>query len=131
MKLTTLKGKAGKARTETFLGREWTVVPVVALVEGVMRPMGSTAGELVPEDVLTAMPEAWNGRPVFIGHPLVNGRPVDGNTPEVLEEFSIGQIFNAAVNADKNLTMEAWIDNERAAVVEGGEDLLKRIAEAD
>jgi hypothetical protein len=129
MKLQTLKGTIGKVREEKYLGRMWTVVPVVALVEGVMQAMNAATPEMVPLDVYSKIPDAWNGRPVFLGHPLDPlGRPIAGNTPETLEALSLGQVFNAGIVRGK-LTMEAWIDNDRALVVPGGSDLLARITE--
>lgn len=129
-KLLTLKGTTGTPRIETYLDREWTVVPVVALVEGVIYAMNSPGPELVTADVYEHAPEAWNGRPIFIDHPLVDGHPVSGNTPEILEAKAFGQVFNAGTK-DSKLVMEAWIDNARASVVEGGQDLLDRVNAED
>lgn len=128
--LVLAKGDVVNTRTETYLGREWTVVPVVALVEGVIHAMNAKNAEFVPEDAYNDMTSlSWNGRPVFIGHPVDDqGRPVSGNTPEVLEALSFGQVFNVGFT-DGKLTMEAWLDNERASAVPDGEALLARIAE--
>lgn len=125
--LVTLKGETGLTRTETYLGREWTVVPVVALVEGVIHAMNSKHPEYVSAQVFSRAPMMWNGRPVFVGHPMKGADPVPGNTPETLEALGAGLVFNAGVKNNK-LAMEAWIDNARADVVPDLSALLERVA---
>ena len=80
------------------------VIPLTMIVEGVLN------GAYVP--AVEFVPQAWNGRPVTIGHPQVNGRDVSANSPEILEKFAVGQIFGAKLTDDK-LTAEAWIDTHR------------------
>jgi hypothetical protein len=116
----------GTTRVETYLGRSWTVVPVVALVEGVLRPATSKAPEFVPAAVYEELPAAWNGRPVFISHPVVAGEYVDGNTPALIESAAVGLIFNAGL-ADSKLVMEAWLDHGRQTDVPELVSMLKRI----
>lgn len=113
-------------RTEEYLGRTWTVVPVVALVEGVVHAMNAAEPELVKAEAFTKYPDGWNGRPVFIGHPVVNGAPVSGNSPNILEALSVGQVFNAGLR-DGKLVMEAWLDNSRADDVPELKAMLSRI----
>lgn len=117
----------GLARTEQYLGRTWTVVPVVALVEGVVHAANAEDPELVQAEAFTKYPEGWDGRPVFVGHPQIDGEYVGGNTPAVLETLAVGQVFNAGIKKGK-LAMEAWLDNERAAAVPSLARLLERIA---
>jgi hypothetical protein len=117
-----------KTRTETYQGREHLVVPVVALVEGVVHALNSKYPEFVAAEEFSRAPTGWNGRPLFYGHPLIKGRPVSGNTPSLLEAKSIGIVFNTAVKSSK-LTMEAWIDVEKATTV--APELLDRVAASD
>jgi hypothetical protein len=112
-----------ETRREIFEGREHIVVPVVALVEGVVYAMNAHSPELVTAEEFSRAPDGWNGRPLYHGHPLRRGRPVSGNSPEVLSE-RIGIVFNAGVKKNK-LTMEAWIDVERCAQI--APELLKRV----
>lgn len=122
-----LKSAAGvKARIETFEDREHLVVPVIALVEGVVFAMNASAAEYVDASELNAA--GWDGRPVFVGHPMKNGRAVSGNTPDVLESKRVGTVFSTKV-ASKKLKMEAWIDKARAAEIDP--DLLDRVANGD
>src|SRR6185369_14735289 len=65
-------------------------------------------------------PMSWNGRPITIDHPYVVDSANDGiirvsanTSPEVLENFQIGFIFNTKLDGTK-LTMEAWIDQVKA-----------------
>lgn len=105
---------AGTTRTEMYQGREHTVIPVVALVEGVVHAMNSTYPEFVSAKEFSRAPQGWNGRPVFLGHPVQNGRPVSGNTPGMLADLCIGTVFNTRVEKQK-LLMDAWVDTARAA----------------
>lgn len=124
----TLATAGVNIRTETYQGREHVVVPVVALVEGIVHAMNASNPELVTAEEFSRAPIGWNGRPIFYGHPLVKGRPVSGNTPEVLESKSVGIVFNTLVK-DSKLTMEAWIDKEKADAVDP--TLLVRVLAGD
>lgn len=106
-------------RTETLFGREYLVIPVVALVEGVLQGMNAATPELALASEFGKVPEGWNGRPVVMNHPSVNGVPVSANSPLVLEEFSFGTLFNTRLE-DNKLKTEAWIDVVRAQEL-GGE----------
>ena len=110
------------ARRETFRGKEHLVVPLVMLRQTVVN------GAFVP--LAELKPQGWNGVPVTIGHPEVNGALVSANAPQVIEQWQIGTIFNAKVEGDK-LKAEAWIDVEAANakrpgiidMLEGGESM--------
>lgn len=111
-----LVGATGASRTETFRGRDYLVVPVVALVEGVIWPVNAETPEFVPLESYSTAPESWNGRPCFPGHPVRGGTQVLGNTPEILEAEQFGIVFNAGVTDDK-LTMEAWLNEDDATAI--------------
>lgn len=126
---TVVLSSAGvETRHETFNGKEYLVVPVVALVEGVIHAMNAETPELVTAEEFMRAPAGWNGRPVFYGHPMRDEKPVIGNTPDVLESEQVGIVFNAGVKNDK-LAMEAWVDEARAQEV--APRLLERIAAGD
>lgn len=120
--------KGYKTRIEQFGGKDHLVVPVVALVEGVVHAMNASMPEFVPASEFSKAPHGWNGRPIYLGHPVREGRPVSGNTPDVIEQGCIGRIFNTKILKNK-LTMEAWIDIERAT--EKAPTLLSRVEGAD
>jgi hypothetical protein len=103
-----------RARRETVGGREFLVSPVVAIVAGVLNE------ELAPAEEIAAAGSSWNGMPIPIGHPMVNGRAVSANVPEVA--VNCPGRFYGAVDGDR-LRGEIWIDLEAAARI-GGDALL-------
>ena len=94
-------------RRETMDGREWLVVPVVALVEGVVN------GAFVSADELARSLHSWNGRPVPVGHPQKNGQFISANSPDVIEQDVIGNLFNVSL-VDNRLKGEMWLDVAKA-----------------
>ncbi len=121
----------GQLRREKLEGREHIVVPVVALVEGVIHASNSATPELVLAEEFGRVPPAWDGRPVMMDHPELHGEKTSANQPEVLAKWRIGFIFNTRVE-DLKLKLEAWIDPERIKEVgEDAERLLARIESGD
>src|SRR5262245_42871777 len=124
-----LLGATGQMRMETFQGKKHTVVPVIALVEGVVRPANADGPELVQAEAFSRAPGGWNGRPVLLNHPKdTDNKYRSANDPRVLESSAFGQIFNADVK-DGALVYEAWMDPERAtAVGEKAVKILERVS---
>jgi hypothetical protein len=112
-RLLHLAGATGKVRREMLHGRPHIVVPVVALMEGVISPVNAGGLEFVPLATLQKAAASWNGRPVTLGHPVKNGRQCSANAPDILTTHYLGQIFNSHVEG-KKLLQEAWIDEARA-----------------
>lgn len=101
---------AGEYRTDTLHGKEYIVVPVTALVEGVLQGMAAEGPELALAEEFGRFPASWDGRPLVMSHPVDDdGVPVSANTPKVLETYQIGFIFNSKVSK-KKLILEAWVD---------------------
>ncbi len=111
-------------RSDTFMGDEHMVVPVVALVEGVLHPSNSSAPELALASEFGRHPEGWNGRPIVLDHPSINGLKVSANQPKVLQEESFGSLFNTQLDGTK-LKSEIWINLAR--VEELGDDVKNAI----
>jgi hypothetical protein len=110
---------AADVREETYQGRTYLVAPVIALVEGVIQGINSENPELALASVFGESPEGWNGRPVVMGHPQdASGEYVSANSPEVLDSWAFGQVFNTHLDGTK-LKMEAWIDTEIAEAKTG------------
>lgn len=123
-----LSRATGTIRREQRDGRPWTIVPVVALVEGVIRAMNSKEPEYVPLKCLQADPEGWNGVPIHADHPLnEKGEPISGRTPETLKA-AFGVVENSRVEG-KRLLMDAVIDDAKANTSEKGKDVLSRALE--
>lgn len=114
---------SGEIRTAKYQGREHVVVPVVALMEGVIFPVNADTPELVLAQQFSIAPQGWNGRPIFPNHPVENGTQISGNSPKVLESQAIGTIFNARVR-NKRLLMDAYIDTNQSS--ELGKKVLAR-----
>jgi hypothetical protein len=106
-------------REDTMQGRAYLVAPVVAIVQGVLQGANSDVPELALAGAFGAHPEGWDGRPVVMNHPYVDGDYVSANSPAVLSDWGFGHIFAARVEDDK-LKVEAWIDIDRANE-QGGE----------
>ena len=98
----------GEIRAATFEGRDHVVVPVVALVEGVLHAVNAKNPELVLASEFGKFPMGWNGEPVVMNHPQAeDGTMVSANSPEILEKWQIGRIFGTRVDGDK-LRMDAY-----------------------
>ena len=114
---------AGDNRREVFEGVECLVVPVVMIVEGVLNDA------LVPSVEFGRHVEAWNGRPVVIEHPVIDGVPVSANQPHILERSSIGQLFGAQ-EINGKLKAEAWLNVDKTRRIGYGE-VIDRLEAGD
>ena len=118
-------------RTATLFQEEQTIIPCVALVEGVLWPANAPAPELALAEEFGRFPDGWNGRPVVFDHPKVNGMAVSASHPDVMEEVAFGQIFNTTVE-DGKLKVEIWINEVRVAGMdEDVQDAVARLKEGD
>lgn len=125
----SLKVNAAQIRTAMYGEREHVVLPLVALVEGVMQAINSPEPEFVPREAFAVAPKGWDGRPVLGLHPSDPSDPaikVSANSPNILEAEQFGTIFNSYVNGDK-LGMEAWIDPAKARPGSLGAKVLERV----
>lgn len=109
-------------------GKNYLVVPVVMMVEGVHH--GSHGPLLHQIEELGRFPESWNGIPVTIDHPEIEGTHVSANIPDVIDARMVGRVYNTRVDGTK-LVAQAWLDEERLrqisavvlAQVEAGEPI--------
>lgn len=102
---------------EMLNGREHIVVPVVALMEGVIHAVNANTPEFVPAATLAKAASSWNGRPVTLGHPTKNGRQCSANEPAILASHGLGTVFNSRFE-NKRLLCEAWIDKARVEALD-------------
>lgn len=105
----------GSARKVTFNGRAYYVVPVRMIKPGVLN--GSKGPLYYPLEEIRKNYDAWNGMPIVLGHPTVNGEAVSARYPEILEKYQLGFVFNA--KAGDNLDAEAWLDIELCKKLDG------------
>lgn len=94
-------------REETLRGKKHIVVPVVMMVQGVHH--GSQGPLLHQISELGKFPDSWNGIPVVIDHPEIDGVPVSANLPSIIDSRVVGAVFNAHVENNK-LVAEAWLE---------------------
>jgi hypothetical protein len=117
----------GESREESLLGRQYLVVPVIAMVEGVRFGAGQTEPELGLASEFGKNPILWANRPLVLNHPKVGKNFVSANTPEILEKYQFGLTMNPQVK-DSKLHMEAWIDIARVEELGGDfQDTYDRI----
>jgi len=102
-------------RQESLEGKEYYVAPVIMLTEGVHN--GSTGPLFYPAAEIKKSAKSWNGVPVTLPHPTTeDGVPVSANSPEMIDAFRVGQIFNSNYS-DGKLKAEAWLDIEKLAAL--------------
>jgi hypothetical protein len=109
-------------RTEILRNEVYSVYPVVALVEGVLHASNSPAPELALAAEFGALPSAWDGSPVVLSHPVINGRPVSANNPEVFGQSTMGFMYNTRLE-DRKLKSEIWV-NRKWATENGQQGIL-------
>lgn len=121
----------GSSREETLLGRDYLVVPCIAMVEGVRFGANQNDAELGLASEFGELPIAWANRPLVLNHPQIDGDFVSANLPEVLEDYQFGVTMNPELK-DNKLHLEAWIDLERVADLGGEfEETLQRIQDEE
>jgi len=121
-----------RIRVEEKNGKRYLVTNVVLISEGVLN------GMLYPADEISTFPEAWNGRPLPLGHPKVNGQYVSANSRGIIDAYSVGQMFNCKFNESTatkpaQLVGEAWIDTEKLDQLaeQGNSKALKLLEKLD
>lgn len=94
-------------------GQDHIIVPVVMLVEGVFQAANSEFATYYPAESLQHLPDKWNGSPLTLGHPRdVSGNFVSANSPDIHENWVIGNIWNTRFE-DGKLKADAWINTEK------------------
>lgn len=116
---------AGLVRNDTMEGKDFLVVPMIMMLEGVHT--GSGGPLYYPADELSKTPEVWNHKPVVVYHPTQNGKGISACSPDVLSAHKIGVIMNAHFTSLGQLKAEAWLEEERVKKVD--ERILNAIQE--
>lgn len=112
---TLANNLSSHTRKAKLNGREYLVAPMVMINPGVLN--GSQGPLYYPFDEIQKTAGAWNHMPVVVNHPTNNGKPISARSPEVLERYGIGFVFNTTTE-DGKLKAEAWIDLDKAALVD-------------
>ena len=109
-------------RNERLDGINYLVAPAVLLVEGVHH--GSAGPVFYPLNELSAFPGAWDGRPVTLGHPEIDGAPIGASSSESIPLFSLGTLMNTFYDPQLGgLRSEVWLDVNKARRI--APDVLK------
>lgn len=122
-----LCGALGAARVEQYQGREHLIVPVVALMDGVIHAVNASTPERVTAATLSKAAQSWNGRPLVLGHPTKNGRQCSANEPSIEASHRFGTIFNSRM-AGQKLLMDAYVDTVAAERL-GGTEFVQSLRE--
>jgi hypothetical protein len=91
-------------------GKEHIVVPVVMMVEGVHNGSHGPLFHSIAE--LGKFPASWNGIPVVINHPEIDGMNVSANDPDIIDQQTVGRVYNTYVDGAK-LKAEVWVSTEK------------------
>lgn len=127
-----LRLEGSNLSTGTLNNKNYVVCPCVALVgNNVIWASDSPSPEYVPVDTLKASVDSWNFRPVVLTHPANEDGEYypTANTPEVLESFWFGYVFNSRVTKGK-LFFDLWLDEERAETVKAS-NVIARLRSGD
>ncbi len=104
---TIVANVTGKVRRESRGGRDYFVAPLSLLpAEGVLA--GSSGAIFYPADENARSAHDWDGMPIVVDHPVVNGIAVSARDPDILAASEIGRTFRTRY-ADK-LAAEGWFD---------------------
>lgn len=108
---TNLQGAT--IRRDTMAGREYMVVPMVMLKEGVYT--GSNGPLYYPAIELKKTPTIWNHKPVVVYHPdMDKGTEGSACNKSIIESQGVGLIMNTRYGAKTGkLAAEAWIEPDR------------------
>lgn len=102
-------------RNDTMEDRNFLVVPMVILTEGVHN--GSDGPLYYPPQELSKTPEVWNHKPVVVYHPEINGVGVSACDPTIISNRKVGLMMNTRFEKGR-LKSEAWIERDRANKVD-------------
>lgn len=105
-----LKADPGLIRHDVMEGQKYLVVPCVMITEGVHN--GSQGALFYPSEELAKTPQVWNGRPVVVYHPELNGIPISAGDPDVWDRQKVGVLMNARYE-DGKLKADCWINEDK------------------
>lgn len=111
---TILCNFSGPVRRHVMQGRKYLVAPITFFVEGVLE--GSDGPGFYSGEQITANVDDWNGIPLVVYHPLIEGKPFTARHPLIADTSEVGRVFNALSDKTNNglhrTGGEAWFDEE-------------------
>lgn len=110
-----------KPRISVMEDREYIVLPVVILMEGVHS--GSNGPTLYLLEDMEKYCPAWNHKPIVVYHPKQGDTFVSADNPKILNESKVGLLMSNQISGNGQKA-EAWLEKSRLEKVD------KRILEA-
>lgn len=105
-----------KITRQVLNGREYLVAPLSMIVPGVLA--GSDGPIYYPEEENVKSAKSWNGMPLVVYHPTLNGKNVSVKAPGILTKSCIGFIKNSRTDKRGRLVGEGWFDVKRMQAVD-------------
>jgi hypothetical protein len=106
-------------RNESVDGKDYIVVPTIAAKSMVMN------GIFYPEEEFSNWLDTWEGIPIPVRHPKVNGQYVSARKIKIHEQYNIGSFYNVSFESGK-LKGEMYLDKEKALKINKG-SLIEKI----
>lgn len=91
-------------------GVKYLVAEITMIVPGVLS--GSKGPILYRDNDVSASADSWNGMPLTVQHPVINGENVSARSPEVAEQFKVGTVYNCKY-IDGKLKAEGWFNADK------------------
>lgn len=118
-KIVVNRGKS--VRYASMAGRDYMVVPMTMLVEGVHN--GSQGPLYYPAEELEKLPAVWNHKPLVVYHPEQNGNSISACDPDVITSQGVGVVMNTkwvpgTSKQPGKLKAEAWFEVDRLKAVD-------------
>jgi hypothetical protein len=106
---------AGTVRHDRMGGRDYLVVPMVMMCEGVHA--GTNGPLYYPADEMARNVGVWDHKPIVIYHPTANGRAMSACQPDVITSRGVGVVMNTRFE-DSKWKAEAWLEETRLKQVD-------------
>jgi hypothetical protein len=106
---------SGKIRHDRMGGKDYLVVPMIMMCEGVHA--GTNGPLYYPAEEMARNAEVWNHKPCVIYHPTQNGQAMSACQPDVITSRGVGVVMNNRFD-DGKWKAEAWLEEERLKVVD-------------
>lgn len=116
--LNIISNQSLVGRRENIKGIDYAIYPVVLMVEGVHHAVNGQPVYYSIEALQNSVLH-WEGRPVPVKHPNINGTYVRANDPSIEADWVVGRIYNTKVE-DGKLKGEAWLEVAKTEILSPG-----------
>jgi len=105
-----------RVQRRTVGGKDYLVAPLSLIVPGVLN--GSKGALYYPPEEVAKCVDKWNGMPLVLYHPVIDGQNVSAKHPGVIEKSGLGVVKNARLGKNGRLIAEGWFDAKRTQLVD-------------